>query len=407
MLKKMRWRFIVAAMIAFCAVVLILLCAINIWNYNITVEQQDYMLERLLESQPRKNDSMLGKEPFAHSPKVTFSPEIQYMLRYFIVLLDNDGNIIAVDKEHVATVSLEDTKLYTMQVLSMKKNSGYYRGYRFIVRHSELGCKIIFLNSERELQTIRNMLKVSAGVAGLSLLVAFILVYLFSKRAIAPYVKNIEMQKRFITDAGHELKTPLTSIAASADLLAAEYTGNEWVNNIQNQTGRMAKLVSQLVTLSRLDEEQPFPEMEEFSLSEAAWEISESISAYAEAKGKTFSQRIDDGIMLKGDRSSIQQMISILLDNALKYSDEEGEIYLSVSERHKKAEIEVYNTCGNTKDIDVSRLFERFYRSDDSRTGGDSFGIGLSIARAIVEKHRGSIEAKKDGNNAICFKVVL
>lgn len=183
-----------------------------------------------------------------------------------------------------------------------------------------------------------------------------------------PYMKNIETQKQFITNASHELKTPLTAISTSADVLAMEYEGDEWVQNICEQSAKMSKLISSLVTLTRLDEENPFPERNEFSLSDAVWEAAQPFESLSKAKGKAFLQNIEGGILVTGNRSAIQQTVSILLDNALKYSDGNGEISITLCRKGKRAQIIVSNTCNTDEMPDTERLFDRFYRSDSSHS---------------------------------------
>ena len=265
---------------------------------------------------------------------------------------------------------------------------------------------MLFLNSEREIQTMRSLLWITLAIAAVCLVVVFGLVVLFSRRAITPYLKNMEAQKQFITNASHELKTPLTAISTSADVLALEYDEDEWVHNIQTQAGRLSKLITNLVTLSRLDEEDPFPVRTEFSLSDALWEISEPFVSLVQAKGKTYTQDIADGLSVTGDRTAIQQMVSILLDNALKYSPDGGSISLTAQRSGKKAEITVSNTV-DAAQTDTSRLFDRFYRADESHSNTVSgTGIGLSIAKATVDAHGGRISAKQTGNT-ITFQVTL
>ena len=236
----------------------------------------------------------------------------------------------------------------------------------------------------------------------------FLLVLIFSTRAIRPYLKNMEQQKRFITDAGHELKTPLTSIATSAEVLAMEAGGdNEWIDNIRSQTGRMTRLVNDLVALSRMNEELPFPEMSDFSLTDASWEIADSFISAARARGLSLECRIADGLRMKGDQASIQRLISILLDNAVKYASS-GTITLTVSSQHGKKRIVVSNRCVLPDGFDTTRLFERFYRPDTSRsaaTGGT--GVGLAMAKAIVEAHHGSIRAQRPDRETIQFIATL
>lgn len=403
MLKKMRWRFIGAAMAAFLAVVLALLCTINLWNYQINTRQQDATLKLLVELDQRFPTGNLNISGSFFDSSV----EMRYMTRFFSAHCDEDGNVFHVNMQYIASISSRQAAEYAQHVLSGRSRSGYYRGFRYRVADSEWGSTVVFLNAERELQSMRSLLLVSGMVALASSLAAFILVVLFSNRAIAPYIRNIEAQKRFITDASHELKTPLTAISTSADILAMDLEENEWVQNIQQQSARLARLVANLVTLSRLDEERPFPEAADFSLSEAVWEISEPMASLAGAKGKQYTQQIKEGIVLHGDRSAVQQVVSILLDNAIKYSDEGGRIHLEVS-RQKRPQIRVYNTCTLSDPKEINRLFDRFYRPDESRskkTGGT--GLGLSIAKATVEAHGGKISVSSNGGRDITFTVVL
>lgn len=396
MLKKMRRRFVAAAMAAITAVVLLLLCAVNLWNYRLTTSQQDDTLEMLMKFDeggvwPSYSGGFRVDGPFGR-----FSVEMQYMLRFFIVHCTPDGRMQGFNQDYIASISAEDAAKYASEVISSGRERGYYRGYRFLTGGTVQGTTAIFLNSEREIQSMKGVLLASGGVAIISLAAVFALLCALSRRAIAPYVRNIETQKRFITDAGHELKTPLTSISTSAEILALENGGDEWVQNIQKQCARLSKLISNLVTLSRLDEERPFPEKTDFSLSDAVWEASEPFSSLARAKGKRFLQNIEDGVFVSGDKNAVQQMVSILLDNAVKYSDENGEISILLCKKQKKAEISVFNTCVLEDDEPVKRLFDRFYRPDKSRakeTGGT--GIGLSIAKATAEAHGGSIKAEK------------
>ncbi len=407
MLKKMRWRFIGAAMAAFTAVVVTLLCLVNLWNYSSMTRQQDRTLDRLLEVD-RRNDSIPDGHIVPPFDKMEqFSPEVPYMIRFFSVRLDESGAVERVNQDYIASVSQSEAENYAKTVLAQGRIHGYESGYRYFVSSENGKTVVLFLNSERELQTMKSLLLITLVIAAVSLAVVFGLVVIFSRRAIAPYLKNMEAQKQFITNAGHELKTPLTAISTSADVLAMEYGDDEWVRSIQTQAGRLAKLITNLVTLSRLDEENPFPARAEFSLSDTLWEISEPFPALAQAKGKTYTLDIADGLTLTGDRTAIGQMVSILLDNALKYTPAGGRIALSARRAGKRTEILVSNTLDTAAAIDTGRLFDRFYRADESHSGTVSgTGIGLSIAQATVQAHGGKISAKQVGN-AISFRVLL
>lgn len=405
MLKKMRWRFIGAAMVAFSAVILVLFGFVNLWNYQNVTHGQDETLERLLAA-----ENGAAKFPGDVPPRggaERFSPEVQYMIRFFSVRFDADGNVERVNQDFIASVSEDDAVTLARQAAAAGREHGYLSGYRYLVRDSGEETYAIFLNSERELGNIRSILLITVTIASCCLAVVFVLVLLLSRRAILPYMRNIETQKQFITNASHELKTPLTAISTSADVLAMEHDDDEWVRNIQEQTVRMSKLITNLVTLSRLDEENPFPEKSEFSLSDAVWEAAQPFEPLAKAKGLNFTQNIEGGITLTGDQSAIQQTISVLLDNAMKYSVDGGTISLNLDRTGRKSRIIVTNSCAPDNIPDVSMVFDRFYRNDSSHSSKIAgTGIGLSIARATVEAHGGKISAKCSGN-LISFCIVL
>ncbi len=408
MLKKMRWRFVWAAMAAVLAVMLVLVATINLINYSTVTARQDQMLSTILQLEMRKvmptNGVPFSGKGWLDAP----SPESQYSTRFFVVHCDRSGNVLDIRRDYIASVSEAEASEYAATILAGNRSSGYSGNYRYAVGYGDRDIRIVFLNSANELQLIQYVLLISCMVALVTFLLIFGLVILLSKRAILPYVKNLEMQRRFITDAGHEIKTPLTSISTSADVLAVEHEGDEWVENIQKQSVRLTKLVNNLVTLSRLDEATPFPEKTSFSLSEAAWETSEPFSSLARASEKNYTQRIEDNLEITGDKNAIQQMISILLDNALRYCNAGGQIQFDVYRKSNRTYIEVFNTCEPISQEDIAHLFDRFYRPDRSRskhTGGT--GIGLSIVKATAEGHGGKISVKSPSGNSIRFVVTL
>lgn len=407
MLKKIRRRFILAAMAAFGTVMLVILAGINVANYIQTTSMQDHLAADLLLYGPRAfNPPREGGPPKRDRPGR--GPEAEFITRFFTVQVSPEGNVTEISRDHISSIDDETAAAYADAILQKRKEKGYYRDYRYLARRDEAGTTILFLNASVHLQFMASLLLVSSAIGLASLFLVFCLVVFFSRYAIRPYARNMERQKRFITDAGHELKTPITSIATSADIAAMEYEGDEWIANIRKQTERLARLVGDLVALSRLDEEMPFPEKSRFSLSDAAWEAAEPFAVLAKANGKQYSQTIEESIDFHGDRGSIQKIISILLDNAVKYSDEGGQIQLDVYRRHGKARIEVFNTCNLADTSDLNRLFDRFYRMDESRSvhsGGT--GIGLSMALAIAETHGGKITVKSPTGKTICFKVIL
>lgn len=406
MLKKIQRRFILAAIAAFGTVMLLIIVGINAANYYRTTSAQDHLAEELLSHEQPNPTQPAPPPPVGELPGG--NPEAAFMTRFFSVHCDKDGTVKEVLRDYISSVDEETAKAYAQTALSRGRERGYYKDYRYLVARSDKGISILFLNVAIQLQSMKSLLLVSLAIGFFSLLMVFFLVLVFSKRAIRPYLKNLEQQKRFITDAGHELKTPITSIATSADIAAMEHEGDEWIENIRRQSARLTKLVGDMVALSRLDEETPFPKKDRFSLSEAAWEIAEPFAQLAKAKGKSYSQHIEEDLDFYGDRDAIQRMISILLDNAVRYSDDGGEIQMQIYRRRSKVCIEVTNTCSLSDISNLDRLFDRFYRLDESRsaaTGGT--GIGLSMVRAIAETHGGKATVQSKDGKEICFRVVM
>ena len=417
MIKKLRWRFISTAMLAFFLVIALIAGLVNIVFYCVETQRIDQTLDSIINYdayRPRFNgrgggfggpggnggpgghdgngqESMPPMEQFMALP----NEEENYMTRFFIVTLDENNVIVESSLDFIASVDEDDLLYYTDSALGKNTDRGYIDGYRYVRSYVDGTTIITFLNCERELQSMNLILAMTLAISGAALILVFVLVLLFSNKAIQPIAQNIEIQKRFITDAGHELKTPLTSISTSLDVIEIDKGEDEWTQNIRSQVSRMTGLVGELVALSKLDEVKPVPDKETFDLTGAVWEILEVHTPQAKARGKEIMTDIQDGVTLFGEKASIQQMLSVLIDNAIKYSDDKGTIVLTLSKVKNKTRIEVYNTCNYSKAPDVERLFDRFYRPDESRntsTGGN--GIGLAIAKAVVEAHNGKISAK-------------
>lgn len=402
--KRLRRKFILMSMLSLLVVVILLFGGINIVNYTVNTNAQDRTLQTIANGGFKNQPKDPHKAPFG-GPS---SPESPSMTRFFSVIKDNDGNVTSTGLDFISSVTADDAVEYAKAVSDNGKTNGYYGEYRYYIYDDAQGTVTIFLNSANQLGQMRTLLLLSLILSALCFIIMLILVTIFSKRAVAPYVRNMEIQKQFITDASHELKTPLTSIVTSADVLALDGEENEWVTNINKQTKRLSRLVTNLVMMSRLDEENPIPDKADFALSEALWESTEPFISTAKATGKQFEIHIEENLKLYGDVVSIQQMISVLLDNAVKYSDDGGYIRLDAFRKKQKTIIEVFNTCDDIDTKNLNRLFDRFYRGDSSRSDKISgTGVGLSIAKAIVKSHGGNISVKSQSGNSIKFTVTL
>ena len=412
MIKKMRQRVILASMAAFFAVIAMIAILVNAIYFGVETGNTDRTLSAILENEERRIDIPMPGNPEELPPMQPFmglpNIEMNYMTRFFVVRADNEGNISPVGMDYIASVDSFDAIEYGSRVMKKNSDRGYIDEFRYLKSKKGDSTTIIFLNAAKEQQSMKSVLLLTIIVSAVSLAVVFVLVELFAGRAIRPIANNIKMQKQFITDASHELKTPLTSISTSLDVIEMEHGNDEWTENVRNQTGRMTKLVSELVTLSRLDEDMPLPDKEDFSLSNLGWEIVEIYENQAKAKNKKFSVDIEEEINIFGDKAAVGQMLSVLLDNANRYSDENGEIRFSIYKKKNKARIEVFNTCHYDTPPDTNRLFDRFYRPDESRsreTGGT--GVGLSIAKAVAVAHGGEISASCPSGETMTIKISI
>ncbi len=404
MLKKLRIKFIIVSMVATLLVLTAIISFINIRNYVNINETVDRTLQVLKDNDGRF--SMEKKEP----PK-GISPEAPYETRYFTVTFDSEGNVVAIDTKNIAAINDDVAKEYAEKLYAKNKEKGFIKDYKYVETITTNGDKMyIFLDCSRSLRTFREFLSASIIISIAGLFVVLVLVVIFSKIIMKPVAETYQKQKQFITDANHELKTPLTIINASCEILELEMnnTENEWTNTIKEQVARLTELTNKLVFLSKMDEENHKISMTDFSLSEVIEEAVKPYYTLALSKGKKITTDIEANVTLNGDMEMIKQAISLLLDNAIKYSDEEGNITIKLSKSGRNKKIIVSNTTTGVPTGDLSQLFERFYRLDKSRnseTGGH--GIGLSVVKSIINLHKGKIIANSNDGKTINFIITL
>lgn len=397
MIKKLRIKFILLSMSAFFTVVFMIIAGINIINYNGITSKTDKILEILSENNgsfPMGRKGSSGR----HLPP-NMSPEVPYEARYFSVVINNhSGNIVQVETSRIVSLNTTDAINFAKNVMTNNKTYGFAGHYRYIKSNTGTEIRVVFLDCQREVDQFLLFLFVSIAVSLISLIIVFAIITFFSKKLVRPISESYEKQKRFITDAGHEIKTPLTIINADADVLEMEIGENEWLADIKKQAKKLTSLTNDLVYLSRMAETSASAQAVEFSVSDAVSETASSFQSLAKAHGKTFTCNIQPMLSMKGDEKAIRQLVSILLDNALKYSPSNGIVSLSLEKHSRTLLLSVSNTTVNpVPQESLPLLFDRFYRIDSSRnsqTGG--YGIGLSIASAIVTAHNGKIQAASD-----------
>ena len=296
------------------------------------------------------------------------TPETRFETRYFAVFIQPDGTISSVLTDNIASTTVTVERCVARQVLEEGRERGYLNNFRYLVADDGQGLMLLFLDRQLQLRSLQTMLELSCVIGAVALLVMFLLVYYLSRRAVRPVIESVEKQKRFITDAGHELKTPLAIISADTEVLEMSGRNDQWTASIRHQVERLNSLVAELLALSRLEEGRPRREFRELTLSALVMETAESFEPMAEAQGKLLELNITPGLLLRGDETALRQLVSVLVDNAIKYSPPGGEISLSLTRSGRYPLLEIINDTERLPEGDLSQLFERFYRADQSRS---------------------------------------
>ena len=411
MIQKLRVKFISASMLSLALVLLVILGGVNAMSYQKVVRDADRILALLSENrgvfpQQTPPDGREGKPGPIPVLGHGISPETPFESRFFSVLLNEKGQVLQSDTGQIAAVDDQSAGEMAQAIWASGSVSGFRGDYRYVRVAETGGTRMIIVDCGRSLSNFRTTLIASGLVALAGLLAVFLLLLILSKRIVRPVAESYEKQRRFITDAGHELKTPLTIIGADLDLVEQELEGNEWLQDIRCQVRRLTGLTQDLIFLSRMEEETPPIQPIEFPLSDLTEEMAQSFQGLAKAQGKGLVLSIQPMLSYTGDENAIRQLLSILLDNALKYTPDEGEVEIALKKEGRMIRLSVSNTIDRPMEREMlDRLFDRFYRGDQSRSsqpGG--YGLGLSIAKDLTEIQQGTFEIYLDGD---LFKVTV
>ncbi len=401
MIRKLRFRLVLASMLSLLAVLAVIMGGLNALNYRRIVNDADGVLALLSDNDgafPPIDENFKWPE---HSPRYR-SRELPFEMRFFTARIDGDGNVLETDTERIAAVDANEARAYAAAVFEGGRTAGFRSIYRYLKYDEADGnSRIIFLDCGRSLAQFRNVLRRSALISGIGLAAVFLLIVLLSGHIVRPISQSYEKQRRFISDAGHEIRTPITIIDADTEILEMDCGENEWLTDIRQQTARMAELTNDLIFLSRM-EEQERATMIDFPLSDVVGETAASFQALALTQKKQFALDVEPMLSMKGNEKQIRQLVSILLDNAMKYSNDNGRIRLTLKKQNRLIQLTVENTVDSISEEVLNNMFERFYRGDPSRNSATKgYGIGLSIAQAVVAAHRGRITAESRDGHAV------
>ena len=411
MIKQLQRKFVFSAMLAITVLLIVVLGAVNIFNTISENQKTDKLLSTLAEVENSAITLMLPEVRGSwdlFSQVVTQDDTLGAI--YFVAREDVFGNIRTIDTSHIKSVDVKEAGEYILEVRKKAKESGTIGRFKYIIIPTvgNFGKTYIFLDITKQVSGVWQVMFLSVLVGVLCWIAMLFLIILLSKRAIKPIAVNIEKQKQFVTDAGHEIKTPLAIIMANTDALELHYGKNKYSKNIRGQIVRLKGLTQDLLSLAKMEESADVKVKTIFSITTV---LEENLYQFEEAllvKGVLVQKNIQPNLNINSNREQVQRLISILLDNATKYVSQNGhlEIYLSIVNKH--VNFVVANTAENLENLELDKLFDRFYRGDDARTqksGG--YGIGLSAAKTIVDALKGTITVQKQNENKIIFVIKL
>lgn len=402
MIKKLRRKFVIISSIIISIVFILLISLINAMNFHSMKENADKILNYINDHEGRvPQPGMMPGMPDE------FFTETPFATRYFSLKVNVETKTITINREHIHSITEEQAIDYMNKVSKGKKEKGFIETYRYLVASHNNELHYYFLNCEKDLANFYTYFTYSILFGLLILALTILFIYYLSGFAMKPTIESYQKQKRFITNAGHELKTPLSVISANAEILEMEIGDNEWIQSIENQVTKLNQLTKNLILLSRMEENDFEVTVNNFNLSEALKDVINSFNPIIESKQFKLNTDIEENLILSGNEELIRQMFSLLIDNALKYSSEKN-IEIKLTKENKNIVYAITNEANNIEEGNQDKLFERFYRLDTSRNtelGGS--GIGLSIVKTIVESHKGKIEAYSNDGKSLEFKITL
>lgn len=393
MLQKLKRRFIAVAMAVILGLELILFISINGLNFHQQKKRDSSMLDFLLRYE--------GVFPIEHNPREDeffTNPELAFTTRYFTVRVTGDNRIAAVDTEHIAAVSPAEAMLLSKDIILSGQPAGKVSHFLYkMTRDERTGLRlIVFLDVSVSLERVMSLLSSTAAIFAAFALMTFILLLIFSERAVRPFIENEKRQQQFIHDAGHELKTPLAILSADIDVLELSGSQSRWTDSMRRQVTRMKSLIDHFLKMARY-EEMPELQPELFSPAEEAREVLAQFMPLLTQKDVTPDITLDDSLLIEADKRAYRDLLFILLENMAKYVPAGGAAQISITADKDFICLLLANSAPDFVPGDEKRIFERFYRGDKSRSRGaedpGGSGMGLAIADRIVKSHKGSIYA--------------
>lgn len=413
MIRHFRKQFIIFSMCALLLVIVTIVGSISSITYFRAHQEVNSVLQILSNNEGEMPARRVSSQPqlFLQSQ---FTKESLYQYRYFSATLNKKNKQMQIEDSHILSVSPAEIQKLTQRVLKRHRTQGrlfYHQTfYAYRVKNNSKRTNVVFLDESLMLAKAREVTYLGVFLGIISLLLYTIVLILFSNAAIRPIIQAEKRQKEFITNAGHELKTPLSVISANNEMQELLNGENDLTKSTKEQVGRLTKLINYFVSLARL-QERPQMTLSVIDASQITNRVADNFKNVILQDGKHFKKSVTSGLKVRADENYFYELISILLDNANKYCDPHGDVFLNLrlGKRKKNVILSVTNSFAAGKDVDYQRFFERFYREDKARTVSEKksgYGIGLSMAQSIVKSFGDQIKASYS-NGKISFIITI
>lgn len=401
MIKKTQSKVFMVVMLSLSIIIISIISVINIVNYKES-KQESYMLienasgilKQMTSSHPTAPLPMEDKNDFDKQQRVLYWKAAQF---YFVVV--KDDTVIGIINENSEKYTNEEIKKYALYVSKKNKSHGSIDNLVYGIKNVKGNKIITFMDNSISNKSLRKMFLLSLLIGIVALVFAYFISKKISLWIVKPIEETLNKQKQFISDASHELKTPLAVICANADILETEIGNNKWLTYIQTEVASMDKLVNSLLSLARVEKERGKEELVDFDISKVVLGGTMAFESLAYEKEVILIDDVDEKLKLKGNSEEIKQLISILIDNGIKHTKKGGKVIVTLKKRKNNIILKVKNMGEPIAKGEEEKIFERFYRSDESRNRDSKrYGLGLAIAKSIVEKHNGKIKVScEDG----------
>lgn len=413
MIRHFRKQFIIFSTCALLLVIVTIVGSISSITYFRAHQEVNSVLQILSNNEGEMPARTVSSQPQLFSQS-QFTKESLYQYRYFSATFNKKNKQMQIEDSHILSVSPAEIQKLTQRVLKRHRTQGrifYHQTfYAYRVKNNSKRTNVVFLDESLMLAKAREVTYLGVFLGIISLLLYTIVLILFSNAAIRPIIQAEKRQKEFITNAGHELKTPLSVISANNEMQELLNGENDLTKSTKEQVGRLTKLINYFVSLARL-QERPQMTLSVIDASQITNRVADNFKNVILQDDKHFKKSVTSGLKVRADENYFYELVSILLDNANKYCDPHGDVFLNLrlGKRKKNVILSVTNSFAAGKDVDYQRFFERFYREDKARTVSEKksgYGIGLSMAQSIVKSFGGQIKASYS-NGKISFIITI